>query len=420
MGKKIGFISTRFAGTDGVTLEAGKWAEALSRNGNRTYWFAGELDRDTEASFLVPEAHFKYPENIAINEKIFGRTTRSASVTDDIHRLRALLKIKLDAFIRTFGIDLLITENALTIPMQVPLGMALTETIAETGLPTIAHHHDFYWERTRFAVNAVSDYLHMAFPPNLPGIEHVVINSAAQEELAYRTGLSSIIIPNVLDFETLPVINETRTALLRESIGLAPDDIMILQPTRIIQRKGIEHAIEFVKKLKDPRCKLFISHEAGDEGYDYLEWIQETAQSQGVALQLINTKIEDPWNNRALDERRFSLWDVYPHADFITFPSLYEGFGNAFLEAIYFKKPMLINRYATFVKDIEPMGFDLIVMDQYLTPKTIQKAKDIFEHDDRRQAMVENNYAIARRHYSYAVLQKSLNYLMVKIFGMDL
>jgi hypothetical protein len=57
------------------------------------------------------------------------------------------------------------------------------------------------------------------------------------------------------------------------------------------------------------------------------------------------------------------LWDVYPHSDFVTSPSLYEGFGNAFLEAVYFKKPLLINRYAIFVRDIEPKAFDFIAMD---------------------------------------------------------
>ena len=62
----------------------------------------------------------------------------------------------------------------LTISMHIPPGIALTELIAETGIPTIARHHDFYRERTRFLVNAVGDYLRMAFPPNLPNIEHVV------------------------------------------------------------------------------------------------------------------------------------------------------------------------------------------------------------------------------------------------------
>jgi len=68
----IGFIATRFCGTDGVTLEASKWADALNRNGHQVSWFAGELDRDPKYSFLVPEAFFKHKDNLLINDKIFG------------------------------------------------------------------------------------------------------------------------------------------------------------------------------------------------------------------------------------------------------------------------------------------------------------------------------------------------------------
>ncbi len=416
----IGFVSTRFSGTDGVTLEASKWADVLTRNGHRIFWFAGELDREPENSFLVPEAYFKHDKNIEINDYIFGKKGRNIEITEKIHQSRSYLKDQLRRFISKFSLDLLIAENALTIPLHVPLGMALTETIAEIQIPTIAHHHDFYWERTRFIVNAVSDYIRMAFPPKLDNIEHVVINSTAQEELAHRKGISSVIIPNVLDFENFPVINGKRTAKLRESIGLSPNDVIILQPTRVIKRKGIEHAIEFVKNLNDTRYKLFISHEAGDEGFEYAEWIKENAQIQGVDLRFINTRIEDPWNNRDRGEGRYSLWDVYPHADFITFPSLYEGFGNAFLEAIYFKKPILINRYSTFIRDIEPLGFDLVVMDQYLTKKVCQQAKEVLEIPEQREKMVNTNYDIALRHYSYAVLWGNLNYILIKFFGMDL
>jgi hypothetical protein len=41
MEKNIGFVSTRFAGNDGVSLEAAKWAEVLEASGHRCYWFAG-------------------------------------------------------------------------------------------------------------------------------------------------------------------------------------------------------------------------------------------------------------------------------------------------------------------------------------------------------------------------------------------
>jgi len=403
--KNIGFVSTRFAGTDGVSLEASKWAQVLEENGCRCFWFAGKLDRDPQKSLLVPEAHFLYAQNQWVNDRVFGKRGRKPAVTQVIHALRSLLKVQLHCFMDQFKIDLLIVENALTIPMHIPLGLALSEVIAETEIPTIAHHHDFSWERDRYLVNAVNDYLRMAFPPNLPNIKHVVINSDAQEQLALRTGISSIIIPNVLDFENPPQVDVAKTEAFREFIGLKPGDKMILQPTRIVRRKGVEQAIELVKALKDPRYKLVISHEAGDEGFEYAEWLKEYACEHQVDLRMITTKIEDPLNGNGKHKNNYSLWDVYPHADFITFPSLCEGFGNAFLEAIYFKKPLLVNRYATFVRDIEPKGFDLAVMDGFLSKATVQNVKEILESPERRENMVNSNYAVARKHYSYSVLR---------------
>jgi glycosyltransferase involved in cell wall biosynthesis len=417
MSKNIGFVSTRFAGTDGVTLEASKWAEVFKRAGHRHFWFAGLLDRKPERSFPVPEAFFQHEKNRWIDTQVFGKKRRDPAVTDAIFDLKTYLKKQLKEFIRTSDIDLLVAENVLTIPMNIPLGIAITEIIAETQIPTIAHHHDFYWERTRFLVNAVGDYLRMAFPPNLPNIEHVVINSAAQEELALRTGISSTIIPNVLDFENPPVIDEKQTREFWQSIGLTPDDVMILQPTRIIQRKGIEHAIDLVEALDNPRYKLVVSHEAGDEGPEYAEWLKEEARQRGVDLRLVNIHMADPMNPDVNNEEKYSLWDVYPHADFITYPSLYEGFGNAFLEAVYFKKPLLINRYAIFVRDIEPKGFDLIAMDGYLPRKAVQKVKEVLESAERREKMVTTNYNVASRYYSYAVLRRWLDIILANFFG---
>ena len=69
-------------------------------------------------------------------------------------------------FINLYDINLLVVENSLAIPMHIPLGLALTDVIAETGIPSIAHHHDFYWERPRYLpLNGNKIYIHRAFPP---------------------------------------------------------------------------------------------------------------------------------------------------------------------------------------------------------------------------------------------------------------
>src|SRR6266567_1098858 len=230
--RRIGFVSTRFHGTDGVTLEAEKWAQILTQQGHSCFWMAGLLDTPPETSHCSPLAFFRHPEVLAVQDKLFGATTRPRETTNQIQFLKERLKDEIYQFIEKFRIEVLIPQNILAIPMHVPLGLAMTEVMAESGLPTIAHHHDFFWERERFTCSAVNDYLQAAFPPSLPRLEHVVINSMGQKELARRCGLPSTVVPNIHDFETPPPGLDDYNADLRREIGLLEDDIFILQPTR--------------------------------------------------------------------------------------------------------------------------------------------------------------------------------------------
>ncbi len=414
MARRIGFISTRFAGTDGVSLEASKWAQVLALDGHQCFWFAGELDRNPNDSFLAPEAHFKHGQIAHIAENVFGRTRRNPGITDLIHRMRVALKNQLQAFVRQFDIDLFVIENAMTIPMNIPLGLALAETISETRMATIAHHHDFFWERKRFAINAIGEFLPMAFPADLPDVRHVVINSLARRDLAHRRGLAATLVPNVLDFDRPPRVDPAEVNRFRQVIGLAPDDLMVLQPTRLIKRKGIEHVFELVKALDNPRCKLVISHEDGDEGVGYGEWLQSAARANGVDLRLIKDNVVSPWRETAADKGQFSLWTVYAAADLVTFCSLYEGFGNGLLEAIYLKKPVVLNRYDSFIADIEPLGFEFLTLDGYLTPDVVAQARRILLEGETKFTGPERNYAIARRHFAYPVLQRRLQSILTE------
>ncbi|MFH1476749.1 MAG: glycosyltransferase family 4 protein [Verrucomicrobiota bacterium] len=418
MAENIGIISTRLAGTDGVSLEANKWANVLEAEGHHCYWYAGRLDHAAARSICVPEAFFNHPENTWITERIWGKTARSPIISHHIRELRAYLKETLYDFLQKFDIKLMVLENVLSIPMHIPLGLALAELMAETHLPAIGHHHDFYWERTRFSVNAVSDYLDMAFPPRDHDLQHVVINHAAQEELARRKAVSSMVIPNVLDFENPPKPFDAYAEDVRAEIGLAPDDKFILQPTRVIPRKGIGHAINLVQMLGNPKYKLVVSHEASDEGPEYKDMLAGFARRSGVDLRFIVTRVSETRHVNADGKKTFTLWDIYPHADFVTYPSMSEGFGNAFLEAVYFKKPILVNRYEVFARDIEPRGFRVPIIEGYLTPEIIDEVRRIIEDTDYRRAMVEHNYEVARRYYSYAILRRSLRTLIANVRGL--
>jgi glycosyltransferase involved in cell wall biosynthesis len=326
-------------------------------------------------------------------------------------KLKKKLKDDLYKFIEKFAIDLLVPENALTIPLNIPLGIAITELISETGIPAIAHHHDFFWERQQFLTNAVWEYLNMAFPPHLQSIRHVTINSSGDNQLSLRTGISATIIPNVMDFETPPPPIDDYSKDVRQSLGIADDELFILQPTRVVKRKGIEHAIEIVHRL-GKKAKLIISHASGDEGYDYEQRIMEYSKLMNVNTVFVSDIINERRGITETGKKIYTLDDIYPHADLVTYPSTFEGFGNAFLEAVYFRKPIVVNKYSIYTYDIEPKGFLTIEIDGYVTEEAVRKAREVLENQELCHNMVETNYEIATRNYSYSVLQQRLKNLI--------
>jgi len=407
----LGFVGTRFAGIDGVSLETKKLITVATRLGHTCFLCAGELE-DQERAVLVPEMHFNHPGVMAVSRAAFGSAAEPAGLRSAIAALAGRLERSLAAFVDRFGIDVLIPENALCIPMNIPLGVALKNFIAATGIPTVAHHHDFFWERERFANSPVADLIEGAFPPNEPSIQHVVINSLAQRALWERCGISSVLLPNVMDFDTPPPGVDEFNQDFRQAIGLGEDDVLILQPTRVVPRKRIELAIELVARLEDPRCKLVVSHPAGDEGWGYQRHLMALAEERQVDLRFISERVGSARGLDAAGRKVYSVWDVYVHADFVTYPSGREGFGNALLEAVYFRLPVMVNRYPVYVADIAPLGFQFVEIDGAVTDETVRAVRDLLTDADRRQAVAEINFALGRRHFSFAVLRRVLSALL--------
>ncbi|HEY3311320.1 MAG TPA: glycosyltransferase family 4 protein [Anaerolineales bacterium] len=437
----IGFISTRFAGTDGVSLETAKWATVFERLGHACFYFSGLSDRPSSHSRVVPEAFYRHPTIAAINEIAFagdwnvvararGEHPELASLYKDyfsiyirpshisrqVQDLKDYFKVQLYDFARDFELNILVIENALSIPVNVPLGLALTEFIAETGYPTIAHHHDFSWERQRFMVNCVPDYLAAAFPPNLPSIRHVVINSVAASQLASRAGLITTVIPNVMDFDNPPPPPDEYVRGARANLGVAPDELMFLQPTRIIQRKGIEHAIELTRRL-GLKARLVISHAAGDEGTEYEKRVREFARLLDVSMNFESDLVGDARGQTADGKPVYTLADIYPLADLVTYPSSIEGFGNAFVEAVYYRRPIVLNRYSIYEVDIKPKGFDVIEFDGFIDEDTLQTVRHWLDSPAEVEQKTRLNYELGRRYYSFSVLERHLTQLLADCLG---
>lgn len=407
MALNIGILSTRLAGTDGVSLETAKWVKVLNHLGHQCFFFAGESEWPQELSNVVPEAHFLHPEIMAINGDLFDVHRRKPETSHKISSLTKHLKKHLQRFVRHFQVDMLIVENALSLPMNIPLGLAITELIAESGLPTIAHHHDFHWERERYAVDAASDYLRAAFPPTLDHIQHVVINSYAERQLALNAGVTSTIIPNVMDFNSmLPELDGYCTDM-RKELGLQESQYLLLQPTRVIPRKRIEKAIELARRL-EMDCSLVITHECGDEGLAYKDYLYELAKLLGVDLIFAAERIGAERFVMANGKKIYSLFDIYQEADLVTYPSHIEGFGNALLEAIYCRRPIVTSPYRILKSDLRPKGFQFIELDEFFQDDFLEQVRKVLRNPNSATEMIARNYEIGRRFYSFNTLETKL------------
>jgi len=119
----------------------------------------------------------------------------------------------------------------------------------------------------------------------------------------------------------------------------------------------------------------------------------------------------------AAGQKVYSLFDIYPHADLVTYPSFYEGFGNAFLEAVYFRKPVVVNTYSVYARDIHPLGFKTIEMSQLITNQVVDETRQLLSDKVLRAEWAETNFKLGLKYFSYSVARRKLAARLANLFG---
>jgi glycosyltransferase involved in cell wall biosynthesis len=292
--------------------------------------------------------------------------------------------------------------------MNISLGMAIAGVVRRTQINTLCHHHDFYWERERFINNGINDILNDAFPPNQKPIHHMTINTPMRRRLKAWRGIEALYLPNVFDFENPPPPPDEYAMSFRAEMGLSDDDLIVLQPTRIIRRKGIEKAIELVRKLDDGRLILMITGYEGDEPGGYGAWLREEAERSGIRYRFIGDQV-GALRGEANGRKVFTLWDIYPHAHFITYPSTYEGFGNALIETLYFRKPLIVHTYPMYLSDIKSVGVQAVEFYHDLTDDVLAQTRRMIDDAALRAQMTEQNCEVGFDYFSYVILRETVD-----------
>jgi hypothetical protein len=76
-----------------------------------------------------------------------------------------------------------------------------------------------------------------------------------------------------------------------------------------------------------------------------------------------------------------------------------------------------VNDYTIYRTDIRPKGFKVIEFDDYITDETVELTRMVLADKKLEIEMCEHNYALANRHFSYAILRNKLKILLDNAFG---
>ena len=190
--------------------------------------------------------------------------------------------------------------------------------------------------------------------------------------------------------------------------------LLFVQPTRVVPRKGIELAIELVGRLDDAHSVLLITSPAGDEGLDYLLELERMAEQHGVKLRYAADRFAPDHEGKPIRPAH-SLHDAYLAADLITYPSHYEGYGNALVEALFYGVPVLVNRYPVYVADIAPLGLRLVEIEGAVTDDTVREVRSLLSNPRRIRENANHNFEIGQRALSYTVLRRHLKRLLSEV-----
>jgi glycosyltransferase involved in cell wall biosynthesis len=428
MVKTIGIVHYKVGGTDGVSLEIDKWKAVLEGMGHKVHLCAGDLGQ-LEGT-LIEELFHHLPDVERLNTNTFINFVDYSDEDEYRVKLENIAKTIEEGllnFVRQKGIDYLIIENLWSNSTSPPASLAASRLVRSTGISTLAHHHDFYWERVdgiALTNGTALELIEKNKPPRISCSQNVVINSLAQEELLARKGIASSVIPN-------------------EQLGFTEADVLILQATRIMPRKGIELAFDFVNALnhpdrrarlekcglydgrsftKDSRIALVLAGYTEDEiTGEYIKKLKRKRDEAATDAIFIEDMIGG--SRRTENGKKiFALWDTYVYADFITYPSYWEGWGNQFLEALRAKLPLMLFEYPVYKADIEDKGFSVVSLGSDLAygedglvhvparkiEEAADQAVDLLTDFTLREEVVESNFEIGRRHYSLDALGKYL------------
>lgn len=327
-------ISFRLGGGDGVSVEAAKWEAALQTLG----WDVRTVAGSGPVDVLLP--------GLAIDAS--APPTRS-EVED-----------------ACAPADLVVVENLCSLPLNPPAAALVAQVCA--GRRALFHHHDLPWQRTHLA--------HLPPPPDDAAWAHVTINERSRRELAER-GITATTIYNTFDPDPTP----GDRAQTRAALGVTGGDVLLLQPTRALERKNVAGALGLATSV----------------GATY--WLLGPAEdSYGPTLDQLVSQARCPVLLGPPTDG-CSIADAYAACDAVLLPSFWEGFGNPSVESATYRRPLAIGSYPV-AAELAAFGF------RWFGVEDPAPLKGWLQRPERE--LLDHNHEVAATHFNQAHLPARL------------
>ena len=308
----VAIVSFRLGGSDGVAVEATKWAGALRALGFEVRTVAGEGPVDR----LVPGLAIAAAEPPTRGE------------VDD-----ALA-----------GADLVVVENLCSLPLNE--GAAAVVTTVLRNRPAVLHHHDLPWQRKQYAGYPP--------PPDDPAWAHVTVNERSRHELA-RVGIAATVVRNAFDVDA----PEGDRADTRRWLGIDDGTRLVLQPTRAIPRKNVAGGIALAEAIG---ATFWLLGPAEDGFGPELERLLAEARTPCLA-------------GLAVGGSGRPVADAYAACDLVVLGSTWEGFGNPAIESAVYRRPLAIGPYPV-AAELAAFGFRWFALDDVAASSAFLDAPD--------------------------------------------
>lgn len=454
----VHFFSER---TDGVSLQIYENDRVLSQLG----WNVVECSADTtrENGFLIPELDYSQPQVQLFKKSKTGGLSHETALQHAFEHQVQVIKNKLGALIRQHQPQVIHVHNLLSLPIHPAATVAMAECIAEhPAIGFLTQHHDFSIEDDFLSGDRKRAYeigspgiqrrVEEALLPSPAWVRHAVINSLMQRRLSEEYDIRATIIPDSLDFET----QTTKIAHLREKLGIRANDFVIGTMARIIPRKAMEVAAQFIAALQkhrdellgegrgvyrrtiteDSRFLLLLPQSAGldePENAAYFTKLRHYAASLGVEVFFIGDRVVADKAYRG-ESDRFPFYSLYQIVDLFMFPSFQEGFGNQFLEAVAFGKGVVsCHAYPVMEADILPrIGSESVILlgnnSDYILDDTglvrlredvlqaaVERAIQFLLHPDEEQRVAARAYQKLKQAFDARVVGNQLATLLTSV-----